>query len=122
MRARRQSLARIRSLRLFDNDCQKSSTHVLGVVVPLLDRRKLMAKPFKGVINLDVRDSTPDWSAFLADRAPKDAPNVLIILFDDTGQAAWSPYGGRINMPTLDRLAANGLTYTQWHTTALCSP
>jgi arylsulfatase len=47
---------------------------------------------------------------------------VLVVLFDDTGQAAWSPYGGRINMPTLDRLAANGLTYTQWHTTALCSP
>ena len=36
--------------------------------------------------------------------------------------AAWSPYGGRINMPTLDKLAADGLTYTQWHTVALCSP
>jgi arylsulfatase len=46
----------------------------------------------------------------------------LFILYDDTGLAGWSPYGGRINMPTLDRLAANGLTYTQWHTTALCSP
>ena len=44
------------------------------------------------------------------------------MLYDDTGQAAWSPYGGRINMPTMDRLAASGLTYTQWHTTALCSP
>ena len=47
---------------------------------------------------------------------------MLIVLYDDTGQAAWSPYGGRINMPTLDRLAETGLTYTQWHTTALCSP
>src|SRR5262245_41485949 len=81
-----------------------------------------MAKEFKGIINLDVRDSKADWDAFLAQRAPKDAPNVLVILYDDTGQAAWSPYGGRIEMPTLDRLAKNGLTYTQWHTTAVCSP
>ena len=47
---------------------------------------------------------------------------MLVVLYDDTGQAAWSPYGGRINMPTMDRLAAGGLTYSQWHTTALCSP
>jgi arylsulfatase A-like enzyme len=44
------------------------------------------------------------------------------VLYDDTGLAAWSHYGGAINMPTLDRLAQDGLTYTQWHTTALCSP
>jgi arylsulfatase A-like enzyme len=81
-----------------------------------------MAGTFKGKINLDIRDSVPDWDAFLADKAPEGAPNVLVILYDDTGQAAWSPYGGRIEMPTLDRLAANGLTYTQWHTTAVCSP
>jgi arylsulfatase A-like enzyme len=81
-----------------------------------------MARPFKGTINLDVRDSKPDWSAFLADKAPKDAPNVLVILYDDTGLAAWSPFGGRINMPTLQRVADNGLMYSQWHTTALCSP
>ena len=81
-----------------------------------------MAKEFNGVINLDIRDSVPDWSPYLADKAPEGSPNVLIVLYDDTGLAAWSPYGGRIQMPTLDRLAANGLTYTQWHTTALCSP
>jgi len=81
-----------------------------------------MTKPFNGVIKLDVRDSTSDWDAFLADKAPAGAPNVLVVLYDDTGQAAWSPYGGRINMPTMDRLAANVLTYSQWHTTALCSP
>ncbi|GAA3921777.1 arylsulfatase [Microbacterium invictum] len=77
---------------------------------------------FSGVINLDVRDSVPDWKPYELTRAPEGAPNVLVVLFDDTGMAAWSPYGGRINMPTLDRLAENGLTYTQWHTTALCSP
>jgi arylsulfatase len=77
---------------------------------------------FKGVMKLDVRESKPDWTAYTPKKAPDGAPNFLFILYDDTGQAAWSPYGGRINMPTLDRLAANGLTYTQWHTTALCSP
>jgi arylsulfatase len=81
-----------------------------------------MPKPFKGVINLDVRDSTPDPDLFTAEQAPEGAPNVLIILYDDTGLAAWSPFGGRINMPTLQRLADNGLMYSQWHTTALCSP
>jgi len=81
-----------------------------------------MAKPFNGVINLDVRDSQGDWDAFLPAKAPAGAPNVLVVLYDDTGCAAWSPYGGRINMPTMDRLAASGLTYSQWHTTALCSP
>ena len=81
-----------------------------------------MARPFQGTINLDIRDSKPDWDAFLPDRAPEGAPNVLVVLYDDTGCAAWSPYGGRIEMPTMDRLADNGLTYAQWHTTALCSP
>src|SRR5215468_6035791 len=81
-----------------------------------------MTREFQGRIELDVRDSTGDWDAFLADKAPSGAPNVLVVLYDDTGQAAWSPYGGRIAMPTMDRLAAGGLTYTQWHTTALCSP
>src|SRR5262245_44742404 len=75
---------------------------------------------FKGVIKLDVRDSKPDWAPFTPKAAPKGAPNVLVVLYDDTGLAAWSPYGGRINMPTLDRLAKNGLTYTQWHNTAPC--
>lgn len=77
---------------------------------------------FKGVINLDIRDSKGDWPSFLETKAPKGAPNVLVILYDDTGQAAWSPYGGRINMPTMDKLAKNGLTYSQWHTTSVCSP
>jgi arylsulfatase A-like enzyme len=81
-----------------------------------------MAAPFKGKIALDVRDSTPDWDPFIPPRAPEGSPNVLIVLYDDTGLAAWSPFGGKIKMPTLQRLADNGVTYSQWHTTALCSP
>jgi len=79
-------------------------------------------KPFKGVIKLDVRDSVADWEPYTPKKAPKDAPNILFVLYDDTGLAAWSPFGGGINMPTLQRLADNGLMYSQWHTTALCSP
>src|SRR5262245_64579177 len=77
---------------------------------------------YKGKITLDKRQSTPDWTPFTPKRPPEGAPNVLLVLYDDTGLAAWSPYGGRINMPTLQRLADQGLTYTQWHTCALCSP
>jgi arylsulfatase len=81
-----------------------------------------MAKEFNGVIKLDVRDSVPDWEPYLPQKAPAGAPNILFVLYDDTGLAAWSPFGGRINMPTLQRLADNGLMYSQWHTAALCSP
>jgi arylsulfatase A-like enzyme len=79
-------------------------------------------KIFKGDIKLDVRDSKADWAPYIRKQAPEGSPNILFILYDDTGLGAWSPYGGRINMPTLDKLAADGLTYTQWHTVALCSP
>jgi len=79
-------------------------------------------KEFKGVIKLDVRDSVADWAPFTPNRAPEGSPNILFVLYDDTGLAAWSPFGGGINMPTLQKLADNGLMYSQWHTTALCSP
>src|SRR5262245_52824026 len=79
-------------------------------------------KAFKGVIKLDIRDSKPDWEPFMLPQAPEGSPNVLIVLYDDTGLAAWSPFGGAIEMPTLQKLADRGLTYSQWHTTALCSP
>ena len=80
------------------------------------------APEFKGKIELDVRNSKEDWTPYIPKKAAEGSPNILIILYDDTGLAAWSPYGGRINMPTMDMLAANGLTYSQWHNCALCSP
>ena len=55
-------------------------------------------------------------------RPPKNAPNVLIILIDDTGFGASSAFGGPIHTPTAERLAAGGLRYTRFHTTALCAP
>jgi arylsulfatase len=77
---------------------------------------------FDGKIELDVRDSVADWKPFELKKAPEGAPNILVVLYDDTGIAAWSPYGGRINMPVAQKLADNGLMYTQWHTVAFCSP
>jgi arylsulfatase len=79
-------------------------------------------KSFNGIIRLDVRDSIPDWEPYLAPKAPAGAPNILFVLFDDTGLAAWEPFGGKIQMPTLKKIADQGLKYTQWHTAALCSP
>jgi len=78
--------------------------------------------PFKGTIKLDVRDSVPDWEPYIPTKTPEGAPNILLVLYDDTGLAAWSPFGGAINMPTLQKLADQGVMYSQWHTTALCSP
>ncbi len=89
---------------------------------PSSDQDASSQPEFQGKIALDVRDSESDWSAYTPKAAPEGAPNILFVLYDDTGLGAWSPYGGAINMPTLDKIAANGLTYTQWHTTALCSP
>ena len=55
-------------------------------------------------------------------KAPQGAPNVVIVLIDDIGFGHSSAFGGPIHMPTLDRLAAGGLRYNRFHTTALCSP
>ena len=67
-----------------------------------------MNEDFKGVIKLDIRDSTHDWSPYELKHASQGAPNVLVVLYDDTGLAAWTPFGGRINMPTLQKLADSG--------------
>jgi arylsulfatase A-like enzyme len=77
---------------------------------------------FKGQIDVDIRDSQPDWTPFEPPKAPADAPNVLYIVLDDVGFSAMSCYGGPIETPNIDRIAANGVRFTQWHTTALCSP
>jgi arylsulfatase A-like enzyme len=77
---------------------------------------------FKGQINVDIRDSEPDWTPFEPPRAPDGAPNVLYMVLDDVGFSAMSCYGGPIETPNIDRIAANGVRFTQWHTTALCSP
>jgi len=76
--------------------------------------------PFTGHIGREAKDSTPDFPKEI--RAPKGAPNVLLILTDDVGFSASSTFGGAVPTPAMDRLARAGLRYTQFHTTALCSP
>ncbi len=82
----------------------------------------MATKPFKGVINIDIKDSTPDWEPYTQPAAPEGAPSVLYIVLDDVGFSAMEPWGGLIETPNINRIAANGLTYTNFHTTALCSP
>ena len=75
---------------------------------------------FQGTIMPSARESTPAWPPALG--APENAPNVLVILTDDVGFGAPSTFGGIIETPALERVAQAGLRYTQFHTTALCSP
>ena len=99
---------------------------------PLSDTRRCCGMPtsgarpmrnqFKGTINIDIRDSVPDWAPFQPPQAPAGSPNVVYIVLDDVGFSAMSTYGGPIETPNIDRIAAAGVRYTQWHTTALCSP
>jgi arylsulfatase A-like enzyme len=81
-----------------------------------------MGKPFKGVINVDVTESAPDWGPYTQPIAPDGTPSVLYIVLDDVGYSAMEPFGGLIETPNINRIAERGLLYTNFHTTALCSP
>jgi len=87
-----------------------------------VDGRYLPNPPaqFGGIINLSARDSKSCWPATVV--PPKGAPNVLLIMTDDAGYGISSTFGGVIPTPALDRIAAAGVKYTQFHSTALCSP
>ncbi len=76
--------------------------------------------PFNGVIKTIAKESKPDFPK--AVQPPKNAPNVLLILTDDVGFGASSPFGGPVQTPTFQKEANEGLRYTMFHTTALCSP
>ena len=81
-----------------------------------------MAKPFKGVVNVDISRSTPDWAPYAQPVARDGAPNILYIVLDDVGFSAMEPFGGLIRTPNINRIAERGLVYSNFHTTALCSP
>ncbi|MBI4166863.1 MAG: arylsulfatase, partial [Acidobacteria bacterium] len=83
-------------------------------VLPQADR------PFRGKIGFSVKDSTPDWPQPV--KASTGAPNIVLILLDDVGFASSSTFGGPAETPALEQLAAQGLRYNRFHTTALCSP
>jgi len=87
-----------------------------------IDGKQLPAPPLKfgGVLKEDVKDSKTWWPPRIV--PPKGAPNVLLILTDDQGFGVPGTFGGVIPTPALDRIAQAGLRYTQFHSTALCSP
>lgn len=76
--------------------------------------------PFEGEINRTYENSTSDWQEPIS--APDGAPNVIIVLLDDVGFGQTGTFGGLIPTPELDELAAEGLEYTRFHTTAICGP
>jgi arylsulfatase A-like enzyme len=75
---------------------------------------------FPGVIGRTVEESSPAWPA--PQRAKDGAPNVLFVVLDDVGYGQLSSFGGLVETPNIDRVAASGLRYANMHTTALCSP
>ena len=102
---------------------------MLGTVSPVsmaveeqVDRTELPIKGpwYPAITTLDARDAKapPVFEV----KAPRDAPNVVIILLDDLGFGGTSAFGGVIDTPHIDKLASQGLMYNQFHTTALCSP
>ncbi len=93
-----------------DNDT-RDRTHL-----PIPDPR------WVGVTTYDAKDPDTKFPPITPIRPPEKAPNVLIILIDDAGFGSSSVFGGPCNTPTLERLAGEGLRYTRFHTTALCSP
>ena len=93
-----------------DNDT-RDRTHL-----PIPDPR------WVGVTTYDAKDPETRFPPIAQIRPPAKAPNVLVILIDDAGFGSSSVFGGPCNTPTLERLAGEGLRYTRFHTTALCSP
>ena len=81
-----------------------------------------MAPKFNGKIAVDIRDATPDWAPYLAPKAEAGVPNVLLIAWDDLGFATMDIYGGPVECPNMRRIAERGVVFSNFHTTALCSP
>jgi arylsulfatase A-like enzyme len=103
---------------------QQQTTGQLGSpdATTTVDSRYLPPPPqkFSGEIGLNALDSKIGWPSRIV--PPKGAPNILLILTDDVGFGAPSTFGGLIPTPAMDRIAANGLRYTNFHSTSLCSP
>jgi arylsulfatase A-like enzyme len=90
--------------------------NVQRTVLPIPDQ------PRTGLVTYDAKDPDTKFPPITPLRPPKGAPNVLIVLIDDAGFGSSSAFGGPCNTPTAERLAADGLKYNRFHTTALCSP
>jgi arylsulfatase len=85
-------------------------------ILPIPDR------PYAGEVLYDAKNPDSKFPPIEPLRPPAGAPNVLIVLIDDVGFGSSSAFGGPCNTPTFERVAKDGLKYTRFHTTALCSP
>ena len=84
--------------------------------IPMADRE------FDGTLPFDAKDPAASFPPIVPLQPPTGAPNVLVVLLDDVGFAASSEFGGPCHTPTAERLAAAGLKYNRFHSTALCAP
>jgi arylsulfatase A-like enzyme len=98
------------------SDSKNTSKQVQRDVLPIPDQ------PYAGFVAYDAKDPDSKFAPIEVLRPPQGGPNVLIVLLDDVGFGASSTFGGPCRTPTAERLAENGLRYTRFHTTALCSP
>jgi arylsulfatase A-like enzyme len=81
-----------------------------------------MTRTWKGKIALDIREAVPDWEPYIQPRAPEGSPNILYIVWDDVGYGTMDTFGGPIDTPNMTRIADAGIRFSNFHTTALCSP
>src|SRR5262245_37118032 len=101
---------------------QPALAQSLGPIVP--NGALSLPRPdfhFKGQVGRTYQDSDPATFPQIV-RPPKGAPNIVLILLDDVGFGQFSVFGGGVSSPNLEKLAAQGLRYNRFHTTALCSP
>lgn len=115
---------------LFINACNDKSVnnarHTNNNDITSIDSRRVelpySGSEYKGKIDSTYETSVPDFGPALPLTAPAGAPNIIIVLLDDVGFGQLGCYGGLIETPNIDKLARQGLKYTNFHTTALCSP
>ena len=98
---------------------------ILGLFVPsaIVIAQEVLPRPptpFAGKLDPDRTKAQPAWPELA--KAPKNAPNIVVVLLDDVGFSASSTFGGVAQTPTLQQLANNGVSYNQFHVTSLCSP
>jgi Sulfatase len=103
--------------------CMTVAAFVLALSAATVSAQEVLPRSdpkFGGVIGQTNKESTPAKIPLI--KAPSGAPNVLLILIDDSGFGQWGTFGGQILTPNLKQLAKDGLSYARVHTTGLCSP
>src|SRR6266487_566497 len=101
---------------MMESDMANQPDQHQRAILPIPDRAHV------GLTTYDAKDPDTLFPPIEPLRPPAGAPNVLIVLLDDIGFGASSAFGGPCTTPTAERLAADGLTYNRFHTTALCAP